>query len=57
MNPAPNNRHASHLPVGIFTGKITINSQQAGNSSMEVFVTLQVIGETIYLPIITKRWY
>jgi len=44
----------SGLAVGIYTGKITFISPDAGNSPMEVFVTLQVTGETIYLPLITK---
>jgi hypothetical protein len=44
----------SHLPVGVYSGKITFSSLQAGNSPTEVNVTLQVTGETQFLPIIGK---
>jgi hypothetical protein len=40
-----------NLPIGTHTGKITFSSGQAGNSPVEITVTLQVTGHTMYLPI------
>jgi hypothetical protein len=40
-----------NLPVGTYSGKISFSSGQAGNSPIEVTVTLQVTGRTVYLPL------
>ncbi|HVP20619.1 MAG TPA: hypothetical protein VMS73_02040 [Anaerolineaceae bacterium] len=42
----------SGLPVGTFYGKISFSSAQAGNSPLDVNVTLQVTGEATFLPLI-----
>ena len=43
-----------NLPVGTHTGTISFSSGQAGNSPVEVTVTLQVTGRVVFLPI-TRR--
>ncbi len=45
----------SHLPVGTHTGTITITSGQAGNSPLDLIVTVQVTGHSIYLPLVTRN--
>jgi hypothetical protein len=42
----------SGLGVGIYTGVLTINSAEAGNSPIELLVTLQITGQALYLPAI-----
>ena len=39
------------LPLGVYTGKIAFSSTQAGNSPLDIEVTLQVIGYGTYLPV------
>jgi hypothetical protein len=42
----------SQLPVGLHKAKITFSSTQAGNSPVEVSVTLQVTGKALFLPLL-----
>jgi len=42
----------SGLKIGIHSEVILITSAQAGNSPLELLVTLQVTGEVLYLPAI-----
>jgi hypothetical protein len=42
----------SQLRVGLHTGKITFTAAQAGNSPVEVNVTLQVTGKALFLPLL-----
>jgi hypothetical protein len=44
----------SQLSVGTYTGKISFSSGQAGNSPVEITVTLQVTGHAVYLPLIRR---
>jgi hypothetical protein len=42
----------SQLPVGLHKAMITFSSTQAGNSPVEVSVTLQVTGKALFLPLL-----
>ena len=44
----------SQLTVGTFYGKITLTSATAGNSPIEVNITLQVTGRAVYLPLLPR---
>lgn len=42
------------LSVGVYTGVITLTSETAANSPLEVLVTLEITGEALYLPTINR---
>lgn len=44
----------SGLRVGIYTGVVTFTSDQPGSSPIEMMVTMQVDGEVLYLPALSR---
>jgi hypothetical protein len=43
------------LPVGVYTDVITFTSADAANSPVEVVVTLEITGEALYLPSVSRE--